>query len=44
MDSVEIGHILDPDFQEIVEVACDQVAIEDKFQFGDGFFTEWCAI
>ena len=38
MDAVEIRHVLDPDFQEIVEVAGDQVAIEDEFQFRNGFF------
>src|SRR5258708_7704973 len=38
VNPVEIRHIGDPDFQEIVEVAGDQVAIEDEFQFRDGFF------
>src|SRR5258708_38553695 len=38
MYTIEIGHVLDPDFQEIVEVTCDQMTIEYEFQFRDGFF------
>src|ERR1700682_624026 len=38
MNAFEIRDVFGPDFQEIIEVACDQVTIEDEFQFRDGFF------
>src|SRR6266851_5564867 len=38
MNPFEIRDVFGPDFQEIIEVACDQVTIEDEFQFRDGFF------
>src|SRR5216683_3132109 len=34
----EIRDVFGPDFQEIIEIACDQVTIEDEFQFRDGLF------
>src|SRR6266478_8895143 len=38
MNALEIRDVFGPDFKEIIEIACDQVAIEDEFQFRDGFF------
>src|ERR1700751_4952794 len=32
MDVVEILHVADPDFQEVVEVTGDEVAVEHEFQ------------
>ena len=33
MDSVEIRHVADPDFQEVVEVSSHQMAVENEFEF-----------
>src|SRR5260221_8413950 len=38
MNAFEIRDVFGPDFQEIIEIACDQVTIEDEFQFRDSFF------
>lgn len=37
MNPVEVRHVFDPDFQEIIEVASDQVTIEYELQLRDGF-------
>src|SRR4029453_1656556 len=37
-NSVETRHVFVPDFQEIIEVAVDQVAIEYDLQFRHGYF------
>ncbi len=38
VNAVEIGHVTDPYFEEVIEITRDEVAVEDELQFRHGFF------